>query len=78
MLAKLKNILFDTSKTNRKPAWCPVCGSKQVSFLPLPEYYRDNARRHGFKYFGKGEMTSNETYTCSNCGASDRQRMYML
>lgn len=70
--------LFGARKPIQQPSWCPVCDNKRVSFLPLPEFYRDNARRQGFAYFGKGEMTSHETYTCSNCGASDRERMYML
>lgn len=62
----------------QSPVRCPVCQTSGTSFLPLPEYYRDHALQNGFVYFGKGEMTSHETYTCSNCGASDRERMYML
>jgi len=70
--------LFGARKHIQQSLWCPVCGSKQISFLPLPEFYRDNAHRQDFAYFGKGEMTSHETYTCSNCGASDRERLYAL
>jgi SAM-dependent methyltransferase len=73
----LQNIL-GVRKHIQPPSWCPVCESNQVSYLPLPKFYRDNARLHGFAYFGKGEMTAHETYTCSNCGASDRERMYAL
>jgi SAM-dependent methyltransferase len=57
---------------------CPVCGSKQASFAPLPEFYRENARLHGFAHFEKGEMLSLDAYTCTNCGASDRERIYAL
>ncbi|OIR11459.1 ubiquinone/menaquinone biosynthesis C-methyltransferase UbiE [mine drainage metagenome] len=57
---------------------CPVCGSDQVSFLPLPELYRENSHLHGFAHFGKGEMISLEQYTCNHCGASDRERLYAL
>lgn len=78
MLTTLVRNLFNARKHIRPHSWCPVCGNQQVLFLPLPEYYRDNARRHGFAYFGKGEMTSHETYTCAQCGASDRERLYAL
>lgn len=58
--------------------FCPVCRKQDMSFLPLPDYYRENAQRHGFSHFGKGEMTSLSSYSCSNCGASDRERLYAL
>jgi|GEM_PF-1329711 len=58
--------------------YCPVCGTKGVSFQPLPEFYRENAKRHGFERFGQGEMISLESYSCSRCGASDRERVYAL
>ena len=61
-----------------QPSWCPVCGSKQASFAPLPEFYRENARLYGFAHFEKGEMLSVDAYTCSRCGASDRERIYAL
>jgi SAM-dependent methyltransferase len=62
----------------QQASWCPVCGSKQASFAPLPEFYRENARLHGFAHFEKGEMLSLDAYTCTNCGASDRERIYAL
>jgi SAM-dependent methyltransferase len=65
-------------KRIKQPSWCPVCDSKRVLFLPLPEFYRENALRHGFVHFGNGEMTAHETYSCRKCGASDRERMYTL
>ena len=55
---------------------CSVCGQNRATFLPLPDYYRDHAERYGFVHFGKSEMTSLQTYSCSNCGASDRERLY--
>lgn len=57
-------------------SYCPVCGGVDVGFKTLPDFYRKNAQRHGFIYFGCGEMTAHETYTCSKCGASDRERLY--
>lgn len=38
--------------------------------------YKEKALLHGYKYFGKGEMISVNKYSCSNCGASDRERLY--
>lgn len=58
------------------PSYCPVCRSDPVSFLPLPDFYLENARRYGFAHLGKGEMISLENYTCNRCGASDRERLY--
>lgn len=78
LLIALFKKIFGEKSSKRCSFFCPVCGSKQVSFLPLPEFYRDNACRHGFAHFGKGEMTSQETYTCNKCGASDRERLYAL
>lgn len=57
---------------------CPVCEGDDITFLPLPDYYRQHAHNCGFVHFGKGEMTAHETYSCSRCGASDRERLYAL
>src|SRR5690554_174477 len=56
--------------------FCPLCGSADKGFQALPEFYRKHAAEHGFKHFGRGEMTAHETYTCIGCGASDRERLY--
>lgn len=57
-------------------SFCPVCQGRNLGFNPLPEFYGANARKYGYKHFGKGEMTALETYSCSSCGASDRERLY--
>lgn len=57
-------------------SWCPLCGAVDRGFLPLPDTYRQQAERHGFVHFGKGEMTALATYSCQKCGASDRERLY--
>lgn len=59
-----------------KKSFCPVCDKTNAGFAPLHDYYRDNAFKNGYVYFGQGEMTALETYTCLNCGASDRERLY--
>lgn len=58
--------------------FCPVCETERISFSPLPDFYRQQALGNGFVHFGCGEMTAHETYTCDNCGASDRERLYAL
>ena len=78
MLAKLLRDIWGTPKPTRQPFWCPVCDSEQAAFSPLAESYLENARRYGFEHFEKAEMLSLQAYTCPDCGASDRERLYAL
>lgn len=55
---------------------CPVCNEKDITFLPLPSFYKEMAIEHGYERFGQGEMISLAEYSCSSCGASDRERIY--
>ncbi len=71
LLSRAISWLSAESKT-----FCPVCDKTNAGFGALPDYYRDNGSKHGYVHFGKGEMTALETYSCSNCGASDRERLY--
>lgn len=57
---------------------CPVCGTSGTKFHPLPDFYRQESERHGYRYFGRGETIALETYSCAVCGASDRERLYAL
>ncbi|HOL11018.1 MAG TPA: methyltransferase domain-containing protein [Bacillota bacterium] len=59
-----------------KRYYCPVCNNKHNQYQPLPQFYEDNAKAYGYQYFGTGEMTAKDTYFCSKCGASDRERLY--
>ena len=56
---------------------CPVCKQTNAAFAAIPEFYRENARRHGFVHYGQGEMTAHDSYTCTRCGATDRERLYV-
>jgi SAM-dependent methyltransferase len=78
LLTRLIRRVLNRAAHVRSRSLCPVCGRKRVTFRPLPAFYRDNAQRHGFLHFGKGEMTAHDTYACGNCGASDRERLYSL
>ncbi len=78
MLMKLIGSICGMQKPIQSPSWCPVCSNRQVSFTPLPEFYRENAHRYGFEHFNNGEMLSVDAYTCVSCGASDRERIYAL
>lgn len=55
---------------------CPICQNTNNPYMPLSDFYKENALKHGYIYFGQGEMTALETYTCPICGASDRERLY--
>jgi SAM-dependent methyltransferase len=59
--------------------YCPVCESSVVSFLPLPEFFRDNQQKFGFPFNASDSETCNEAaYLCPSCGATDRDRLYAL
>jgi SAM-dependent methyltransferase len=77
MLKQWLNRFFGS---NPPPAdlYCPVCDSHPTAFLPLPEYYIEKWQQHGFPYADAGEMTPLDTYSCPDCGASDRERLYAL
>lgn len=74
MLARLAKSILG----RQQPLWCPVCGIKPSSFAPLPKFYLENARLHGFAYLDNAETLSLDAYSCTNCGASDRERFYAL
>lgn len=78
MLKRLFKNILNAKKQTRDFMSCPTCNSKQAIFIPLPDFYRENALQYGYVHFGKGEMTALETYSCANCGASDRERLYTL
>jgi SAM-dependent methyltransferase len=58
--------------------FCPVCAATNVRWLPLPDHYRQQSERYGFKHLASGEMTALDTYLCPACNASDRERLYAL
>jgi SAM-dependent methyltransferase len=58
---------------------CPVCGARNVTFLPLPSYYDDMRARYGSIHpVGMSETMNRRQYSCSECYAADRDRLYAL
>ena len=59
--------------------YCPVCDSRVISFLPLPDFFRENQEKYGFPFADSDAETCNTTaYLCPSCEASDRDRLYAL
>jgi len=60
---------------------CSVCKKKVDTFIPLPEQYRGKVLINHTEYleaYKKAEMLNAEAYLCPHCGASDRERFYVL
>ena len=59
--------------------FCPVCHKKILRFLSLPDFYKNNLEKNGYAYsFDDAETLNYKAYSCPNCGASDRDRLYAL
>jgi SAM-dependent methyltransferase len=59
--------------------YCPVCDSRVISFLPLPDFFRENQEKYGFPFTDNDAETCNTTaYLCPSCEASDRDRLYAI
>lgn len=59
--------------------YCPVCNKKVRKFIPLPEFYKENAEKYGYLYsFDDAETMNYRAYSCPHCTASDRDRLYAL
>lgn len=59
--------------------FCPVCELKVRAFLPIPPFYAEQLARHGSSISSADSETCNaEGYSCPNCGAADRDRLYAL
>jgi hypothetical protein len=63
--------------TLETPYKCPVCQKQVHKFLPLSPFYTENLEKYGFPYKqDEGETINPEQYSCPNCGAVDRDRLY--
>jgi SAM-dependent methyltransferase len=58
---------------------CPVCNSITKNFLPLPEVFQQTIQTpEGEVKTSDFETINIESYSCPQCGASDRERLYAL
>lgn len=72
---KIQLILLNSHSDNQ----CSVCGSKRVIFEPLSDYYWKKWDNAGFIYsIFQAETLNFSNFSCSNCGASDRDRLFAL
>ncbi len=56
---------------------CPVCRSRVPGFAPLPQSFLDMVRGYGFIHpVDQFETLNLGAYSCPNCGAADRDRLY--
>lgn len=59
--------------------FCPVCEKKVEAFVPLPSFYADQWKLQGSDLrLDDWETCHWKGYSCPNCGASDRDRLYAL
>jgi len=59
--------------------YCPVCCHYVSEFLPLSDYYAENAKKYGCIFKTEDfEMINEKQYSCPICYASDRERFYAL
>jgi SAM-dependent methyltransferase len=58
---------------------CNVCLRPVRAFRPLPEFYAQEMRKHGWPYAIEQSETCNAAqYSCPWCGSSDRDRLLAL
>lgn len=59
--------------------YCPVCEQKVPPFVPLPKFYREELVKHGSDLLtDECETCNTNAYSCFNCSAADRDRLYAL
>ncbi|HEX4371793.1 MAG TPA: hypothetical protein VHZ50_00680, partial [Puia sp.] len=77
-----KRILFRKPETGNNKSGefcCSVCGAVNVGMNPLPIYYLANYQKYKFVHnIFFTETTNLLYYSCKNCNASDRDRLYAL
>ena len=72
---KLRNYI----KKPHKSKVCAICGNAVLRYNPLPDYYFEEARKHGRSIYKSVPETLNRVeYICPVCGAADRDRLYAL
>jgi predicted SAM-dependent methyltransferase len=68
-----------TPINHEKRFFCPVCENKIAKFEELPEYYYLNQDKVQFIHsIFQMETINRLSYSCPNCEASDRERLYAM
>ena len=58
---------------------CTICNSSVDRYLPLPDFYFEEAAKYGYPIEKSVSETLNKIeYSCPHCGAADRERLYAL
>lgn len=58
---------------------CPVCSTRNNSFLPISTFYQENRNKYGYPYtFDDQETINPSQYVRPTCRAADRERLYAL
>ena len=56
-----------------------MCDKENASFAPQPLYYEEMKEKYGYIHSSYLSETSNRRqYSCTHCGAADRERLYAL
>ncbi len=72
-------LLNDTSIQATETLHCPVCKSRVDGYLPLPAFFLEEQKRHGYIHdVTQGETLNLDAYLCPQCEASDRDRLCAL
>lgn len=75
----IKRILCKKVNKHKGIHHCPVCDSENINMTPLDIYYfqkwYDNRYIHNITFL---ETINFSNYSCPNCGASDRARLYAI
>ena len=73
-----KRISF-SNRRNKRNYYCPVCDRKVKGFNRLSDYFFKEWEQNQFIHSVFCTETFNFlSYSCINCGASDRDRLYAL
>ena len=72
-------LVYWLTNFRRDKYYCPVCKKKVAKFIPLPDYYANNLKKHGYCHsFDDVETLNYSAYSCPHCLSSDRDRLCAL
>lgn len=66
------------TKKRNSPYHCNCCGQNNVLFEPIPIHYLQMALENQYIHGFNAETINYQNFSCSICGASDRDRLYAL